>query len=45
MFKIPYSSILISIVAVYLIVFLTMAYASGKVKKENIIDVLRDDNI
>ena len=44
-FKIPYSSIVISIVAVYLIVFLTMTYASGKVKKENIIDVLRDDNI
>lgn len=45
MFKIPWSSIAIVIVAVYLIVFMTMKYAKGKIKKENIIDVLRDDNI
>lgn len=44
-FELPWESILIAIVAVYLIVFITMLYASKKVKKENIIDVLRDDNI
>ena len=44
-FELPWESILIVIVAVYLIVFITMLYASKKVKKENIIDVLRDDNI
>lgn len=44
-FIFPWSSILISIVAVYTIVFITMQYASKKVKKENIMDVLRDDNV
>lgn len=44
-FEIPWSSILVSIIAIYVIVFATMLYASRKVKKENIIDVIRDDNI
>lgn len=45
MFKMPWSSIAIVVVAVYLIVFMTMKYAKNKIKKDNIIDVLRDDNI
>lgn len=45
MFRIPWSSIAIVIVAVYLIVFMTMKYAKNKIKKDNIVDVLRDDNI
>ena len=45
MFKMPWSSIAIVIVAVYSIVFMTMMYAKNKIKKDNIIDVLRDDNI
>lgn len=45
MFKMPWSSIAIVIVAVYAIVFMTMKYAKNKIKKDNIIDVLRDDNI
>lgn len=44
-FNLPWSSIVISIIAVYLVVFSTMIYASRKIKKENIIDVLRDENI
>lgn len=44
-FNLPWASIIISIVAVYLIVFVTMIYSSSKIKKENIIDVLRDENI
>lgn len=44
-FSLPWSSIIISIVAVYLVVFITMLYSSSKIKKENIIDVLRDENI
>ena len=44
-FTLPWSSIIISILAVYIIVFATMIYSSRKVKKENIIDVIRDDNI
>lgn len=45
LFKIPWSSIFISIIAIYIVVFATMLYASRKVKKENIIDVIRDDNV
>lgn len=44
-FNLPWSSIIISIVSVYLVVFITMLYSSSKIKKENIIDVLRDENI
>lgn len=44
-FTLPWQSILISTIAVYTVVFVTMLYASSKVKKENIIDVLRNDNI
>lgn len=44
-FGLPWASIIISIVAVYLVVFITMLYSSSKIKKENIIDVLRDENI
>ena len=45
MFRIPWKSIMICVVAIYLVVYVTMVYASRKVKKENIIDVIRDDNI
>ena len=45
LFEIPWTSIMISIIAIYFVVFATMLYASRKVKKENIIDVIRDDNI
>lgn len=45
MYKLPISSMLISAIAVYTVVYITMIYSSRKVKKENIIDVLRDDNI
>lgn len=45
LFEIPWKSIIISIVAIYFVVFTTMIYASRKVKKENIIDVIRDDNV
>ena len=44
-FNLPWSSIIISIVSVYLVVFITMIYSTSKMKKENIIDVLRDENI
>ncbi|MEX1308090.1 MAG: ABC transporter permease, partial [Eubacteriales bacterium] len=39
----PWQSILISITGVVLIVFITMLYGVEKIKKENIIDALRDD--
>jgi len=44
LFIIPWKSILISVIAIYFVVFATMLYASRRVKKENIIDVIRDDN-
>ena len=38
-------AILISIIAVYVVVYITMKYARKKVEKENIVDVLRTENI
>lgn len=42
-FMLPWGSIGISIISVLLIVFMTMLYAIQEVKKENIIDALRDE--
>lgn len=39
----PWSSIAISILGVFLVIFITMLYATNKIKKENIIDALRND--
>lgn len=44
-FSLPWSSIIISIISVYVVVFITMLYSSSKMKKENIIDTLRNENI
>ena len=42
-FTLPWASIGISVFSVLLVIFATMAYAVGKIKRENIIDALRDD--
>lgn len=42
-FVFPLGSMAISIVSVLFVVFITMLYAVQKIKKENIIDALRDD--
>ena len=42
-FVLPWASIGISVFSVLLIIFVTMMYAVSKIKKENIIDALRDD--
>lgn len=39
----PWDSMAISVLSVLFIVFITMLYATSKLKKENIIDALRDD--
>ncbi len=39
----PWKSMTVSILGVFCIVFVTMLYATSKVRKENIIDALRDD--
>lgn len=42
-FVMPWASIGISIFSVLLVIFVTMMYAVSEIKKENIIDALRDD--
>ena len=42
-FVFPWGSVAISVFSVLFIVFITMLYAISKIKKENIIDALRDD--
>ena len=42
---IPWNSVLICVIAVFIIVILCNYYASSKIKKENILESLRDENI
>ena len=42
-FTFPWTSMAVSVVSVLFIVFITMLYSISKLKKENIIDALRDD--
>lgn len=42
-FVFPWGSMIISVLGVFLVVFITMLYATSKIRKENIIDALRDD--
>lgn len=42
-FVFPWGSMIISVLGVFFIVFITMLYATDKIRKENIIDALRDD--
>ncbi len=42
-FVFPWGSMIISAFGVIFIVFITMLYSTSKIKKENIIDALRDD--
>ena len=42
-FVFPWRSMAASVFSVLLIVFITMMYAVSRLKRENIIDALRDD--
>lgn len=42
---IPWKNIVVAIIAVFIIVLLTMMYASRKIKKENILEAIREENI
>ncbi|MBU3157368.1 ABC transporter permease [Clostridium estertheticum] len=42
-FVFPWGSMAISVFSVFFVVFITMLYSISKIKKENIIDALRDD--
>ncbi|GAA0342989.1 FtsX-like permease family protein [Bacillus carboniphilus] len=44
-FTLPWDSLLFTVIAVFLIVSSAMLYSSSKVKKENIIDALKQENI
>lgn len=44
-YVLPWEAILISIVFVFVIVFATMGYSRNKVKKQNIIETIRNENI
>ena len=42
---IPYKAIIIAILGVFTIVLITMWYSAIKVKRENILDAIREENI
>lgn len=44
-FFIPWQSILIAVGSVFLVVFITMIYSMSKIKKDNPIDALKNENI
>lgn len=44
-FSLPIKPIIISILAVFIIVFITMRYSARKIKKENILEAIREENI
>lgn len=44
-FVVPWASVIVAIVAILAMVSLTMLYAGEKIKKENIIDVLKNENV
>lgn len=44
-FTLPWGSYGVAIVSVFIVVFTTMLYSSSKIKRENIIDSLRDENM
>ena len=44
-FFIPWGSVLIAVGSVFLVVFVTMLYASAKIKKDNLIDVIKRETL
>ena len=42
---IPWGQVGIAVAAVFLVVFVTMLYSGSKIKKQNIIDTLKQENI
>ena len=44
-FYIPWYSIAIAVGSVFIVVFATMLYATGKIRKDNPIDALKNENI
>ena len=45
MILIPYDSILIAVVGVFIIIIISTIYATRKIRKENILEAIREENI
>ena len=44
-FVLPWKAIIIAVVSIFIVVFASMFYQTGKIKKDNPIDALRNENI
>ncbi len=44
-FILPWQSIIVSIVGVFIVIIISMLYASKRIKKENILEAIREENI
>ena len=44
-FYIPWYSVAIAVGSVFAVVFATMLYATGKIRKENTVDALKNENL
>lgn len=44
-FTLPWLSVVIAVLCVFIVVFASMLYSTGKIKRDNPIDALRDENI
>lgn len=44
-FELPWTAIVIAVLSVFTVVFVSMLYSTGKLKKDNPIDALKDENI
>jgi putative ABC transport system permease protein len=44
-FTMPWGSYLVAMATVFAVVFTTMLYSSSRIKRENIIDALKAENI
>lgn len=44
-FELPWGAILIAVVSIFLVVFVSMLYQTGKIKRDNLMEALRNENI
>ena len=44
-FTLPWAAVAIAVLSVFTVVFVSMLYSTGKLKKDNPIDALKDENI
>ena len=44
-FHLPWTAIGIAVLSVFLVVFITMMYSMSKIKKDNPIDALKNENL